>query len=53
MRWKYLKFQKNSDRRKIYYKYYQRLDNQCEEIGKLANHMISFPEKYISNKSIT
>lgn len=31
---------------------YEKLYAQCDEIGKLVNHIITFPEKYISNKTI-
>jgi four helix bundle protein len=31
---------------------YERLSKSCEEIGKMSYHMINYPEKYISNKTI-
>lgn len=30
---------------------FETFNGQCEEIGKLANHMINFPEKYTSSSN--
>jgi four helix bundle protein len=31
---------------------FERLSKNCEEIGKMSYHMINYPEKYLSNKTI-